>query len=469
MSKSSFRRHAASVALLVILPMTISDLRAAVDLTFAKTQTFKHSCFGGVLDSSGCKNATAESAEANAWAAGENNTNVFAEGSDIDNKASQVTVTSGHWEYDERNEIANRSNFVVHVGPHKTGSTTIQFGMAGMKKWLVKDSYTLIPQNQSPRGKDAHQIPFPFVDIVKEQEQNGQGNHIFLSSEYLQSLPKQSCQAWRKLILTDKGEFKWNFEVVIVYRRLHSYLPSAWNQRFKHVRDEQGQVKRLGHFNWPGIYGDTEILSLEEWITMNPIMLHHTAHQAYTAWRQCFKTARIRGVNFHAKGDLFTNFVCKAVTGANHTCSGLANISADGTRGEKAKSNPSVNLDYDMLATRAYGHGLIGKDLTRHKVVQAIENFVKKANVSLPMKCPNATVLDRIYEQSLEAEKWASSLLLNDDAPLTNHDMISEFNTDWNITVEQQKLCSVDAAKALKQDLWIDFFGECCASGRISE
>ena len=55
----------------------------------------------------------------------------------------------------------------------------------------------------------------------------------------------------------------WDFEVAILYRRLHKY-PSYWNQNYKFACITNTPT-HLSHQNWPGVLGDYKILSFEDW------------------------------------------------------------------------------------------------------------------------------------------------------------------------------------------------------------
>ena len=64
--------------------------------------------------------------------------------------------------------------------------------------------------------------------------------------------------------------------------------------------------------------------------------------------------------------------------------------------------NGFIDLNYDILAVYAHGNGLIHESYNRHQVSNKIEKFViQNNNILLPQKCPNATMLDYLYNWSL--------------------------------------------------------------------
>ena len=115
-----------------------------------------------------------------------------------------------------------------------------------------------------------------------------------------------------------------------------------------------------------------------------------------------------------------TNFICKGLKRANHTCSGLLQMSPGATH-----TNESINLNYDILAVYAHSIGLIGtkgEDTThqhdkerehfnRTKVTEMIQEYVESNGIDLPQKCPGSTALDKLYKSSLKSEEWAFSAI----------------------------------------------------------
>jgi len=360
------------------------------------------------------------------------------------------------------------------------------------------------------------------------------GQNVFGSSEYLWLPTYGQCQAWKDTFMSTRGDNrhnvlgeqqKWNLQVVITYRRLHSYLPSAWNQQYKYFR-KTGSPIHLGHRDWPGTNDDIRIPSFEEWFVEEyydqPQHLH-PARDSFHAWTGCSDGITI--VNIHdlkvqrqhggdgdgdgddMEGDLVTNFVCKALKGANQTCSNLLHekksktkpnhpqtdrASTGSRRRRLSQKNKSVSLDHDMLAVHAYATGLIGVDqqqgeahFRRHHITREIQEHAELHEIDLPQKCPNSTVLDYIYKWSLESEQWVlshmeyqqskltSSMMklgtyhnLEDDPtgtgaieskPLTD-EQLSDFNADWEQLLFDEKLCSVDVVETLKQERWQEFF-----------
>ena len=394
--------------------------------------------------------------------------------------------------------------FVLHVGPQKSGTTTIQKELHAphMKQLLRQDNFTVIDDDiirkkhlnflTTTSNGTIFEFPKDFVKVV-EKQRKVPGQNIFGSSEYLRAPNDRQCQAWNNMFMSpvvdeiDKSDGqKWNLHVVITYRRLHSYLPSGWNQEYKLFRINRRPV-HLHHQNWPGVNGDYRIPSFDEWFVEKHYGQSHHLHLAqerYSAWKKCSDEiiiVNIHDLNVHGvDSDLTTNFVCKALKGATRTCSSLLGAQSNNKR--LLQKNKSINLDHDILAVYAYENELIGVDpkhaidnalYKRDHVTLKVQEHVDSNGIALPMKCPNSTVLDYIYDWSLKSEQWAFSVMQNHNAnstemgvlhpdvieiqPLTK-ERLSNFNNDWEKSLAEKKFCNVDFVETLKQKEWQKFF-----------
>mmetsp|Transcript_14542 Transcript_14542/g.22432 ORF Transcript_14542/g.22432 Transcript_14542/m.22432 type:complete len:169 (+) Transcript_14542:198-704(+) len=78
----------------------------------------------------------------------------------------------------------------------------------------------------------------------------------------------------------------------------------------------------------------------------------------------------------------------------------------------------------------------------------------KKPEISsLPMRCPNATTLQRMYDCSLKFQK---SVLVAEN---TTQQML-DFDLGWKQALGQQKFCTWDVKDIVKKKEWKQFFSE---------
>ncbi|OEU23091.1 hypothetical protein FRACYDRAFT_233257 [Fragilariopsis cylindrus CCMP1102] len=363
--------------------------------------------------------------------------------------------------------------FVLHVGPQKSGTTAIQKELHAphMKQLLRQDNFTVIDDDiirkkhlnflTTTSNGTIFEFPKDFVKVV-EKQRKVPGQNIFGSSEFLRVPNDRQCQAWNNMFMSpvddeiDKSDGqKWNLHVVITYRRLHSYLPSGWNQKYKLFRINRRPV-HLHHQNWPGVKGDYRIPSFDEWFVEKYYGQSHHLHLAqvrYSAWKKCSDEiiiVNIHDLNVHGvDSDLTTNFVCKALKGATL----------------HAYENELIGVDPK--------HAIDNALYRRDHVTLKVQEHADSNGIALPMKCPNSTVLDFIYDWSLKSEQWAFSVMQNHNAnstemgvlhpdvienqPLTK-ERLSNFNNDWEKSLAEKKFCNVDFVETLKQKEWQKFF-----------
>jgi hypothetical protein len=148
--------------------------------------------------------------------------------------------------------------FVLHVGPNKSGTSTIhsEFGEKLLEKLLRQDNYTYIGnaagavldhtklQKQNMATGTWGFSTGEFVSVLNEQRLLG--HHVVGSSEYLANPSPEKCQAWKEKFLpkndkdsTSSNGKKWDLQIVITFvqdTRLLGYLPSYWNKHFKLFR-----------------------------------------------------------------------------------------------------------------------------------------------------------------------------------------------------------------------------------------
>mmetsp|Transcript_17846 Transcript_17846/g.20548 ORF Transcript_17846/g.20548 Transcript_17846/m.20548 type:complete len:450 (+) Transcript_17846:248-1597(+) len=366
----------------------------------------------------------------------------------------------------------DRPLLILHVGPGKTGTTSIQEILA--KKWsknaLLSDHYLYIGNNggileksQSYQcagraNKSICNLSSKLTDLVRYNE--NQPTNLVGSNEFLANLNSTIRRAW-----VDATRDKWDVRIVVSYRRFHELLPSNYNQHFKKTRIP-AKKSVDGHHNWPGIGGNIRVPSLPEYLLSKINDKEFESFNSYQAWSEDFPNNATSVFHFHQEGDLTTNFVCQAIPCAQTMCDQMTKKTI---ARPLSNSNRSTNyLGYDILAVYAYEQGLVHEFYNRYSLAMAIGKHHKEwllsggtnssastttetdiDNLHLPMVCLNADALAKLYEISLWFELWAKPF-----APKPTTD----FDASWNATLDKQTLCSVDAAKALEQVGWKEFF-----------
>ena len=95
----------------------------------------------------------------------------------------------------------------------------------------------------------------------------------------------------------------------------------------------------------------------------------------------------------------------------------------------------------------------------RQDVVKAVEQHFLNNDISYPLKCPEQSMLDEIYNVSLKGEEWYFSIVENNQGKngLTEI-QLKDFNADWKNTVDAKTFCAVDVEEVFKNQQWKSFF-----------
>lgn len=382
-------------------------------------------------------------------------------------------ITPTHFTTNHDHININNSNttplLLLHVGPGKTGTTSIQAMLAknSSEELLRSDKYRYI-------GNDAGVLKKPLSYHCDPNHTGGvrggggcrrtlsedllnllttartQNTNLVGSNEFLDILTDEKRGAW----VDATGNDRWDARIVVSYRRLHELLPSHYNQHYKKNRIPS-EPKAYGHHNWPGVDGNYKLPPFAEYLEREVDLTQHDTVRTYEAWGKDFSVSVF---NVHQEGDMATNFVCQVIPGADELCRKLtdeAGRSEQPTGGKNISSSSSSNgsimlLDYDILAVHAYEQGLVHEFDNRYELTRAIQQHHKKGKLDLPRACPDQRALEELYLASKRFEAWA--VTLGASKPLT------DFEASWETTLLDQKLCSVDAAVAAEQKVWKEFF-----------
>lgn len=254
---------------------------------------------------------------------------------------------------------------------------------------------------------------------------------------------------------------EWDVTVVVVYRRIYEWLVSWWNQINKTTNldsegniliDEKGNPYREEHKHWPS-EGGVHIPSFSTWyqeFTKNfepsELVEKHRSVQFYHLYAELFGKDKITIYDMHQEGaDLVTDFMCDVIPRADHSCLKLKDHEI-----EPPKTNPSVNLDHDILSVYAYDQGYVDKSLSRRQVVDAVGKYVKESDKTLPRVC-HPGLAKEIYEWLVASEE---AMFADDWSPSRYEKMTEAYETFF----ATGKLCDVDVEEAMRDQEWVDFF-----------
>lgn len=335
---------------------------------------------------------------------------------------------------------------IVHVGPHKTASTTIQALLGSLTNALTKDNY-YIPQRKHLPGKGKYmngpearlghhnnlaiclqnlsgcdQSLWPaFINFTQDMAK--QQKNIVISAEGLSEITTD-IQKLSKLLTP------FRVKIVVVYRHFHEKIVSGYNQRYKSVACK------------------SRVPTFAEWLT-NPII--DEIFVKYTTsiikrYQEYFDDIAV--LNFHDQNFL-KDFFCKMIPNANNTCDEVNKTKT------QAKTNRNEGThNYEMLTYRAFERELKGNDNGENvckKIAQALSNITRHElnteQAKFPQKCVSQDIMDRVSVTSLEAEQVVAKDWFN-------------ITIDRNVRIDEIKdvvnrtYCSIDISKVLREKSW---------------
>jgi hypothetical protein len=339
--------------------------------------------------------------------------------------------------------------FVIHVGPPKTATTTLQEELHRWNSVLrQQDNYTYAGkvlqrgkrrQKQSAiwkglqlqcqeqvyqsrvsiilSNKNTTNTPICWKNFVQEL-QRLRGQSIVVSDEVYSfkwgNFGQDSLSPWDWVSLQEALAKEWNIKLVIAYRRLYEWLPSV-----KQQTDRWAPSKRaLNH--WPGD-GGRAIQPLTEYLRQQPsVHPKSTVKASFLFTDQLldkFKeqvsanvTAQLQILNVHdavESESVRTTFLCHVLPTATRACA--TSRHDDQTTTQQTRSNPQQTVFYDVLVTAAAARGWIHiAHYKRHDVVLAAAQYQQKTlqltDREFAMTCPTENELEALLHASLAAE-----------------------------------------------------------------
>jgi hypothetical protein len=365
-------------------------------------------------------------------------------------------------EEDTQSRSAAKPRLFLHVGPQKTGSSTFQ---------------SILDKLSGLTGKLEHDNLY-FRHIMPEEGDfdceldNWGGWHNCRASDDLKALIQTAREEGSNLLLTDENldenfvrglrdaidEKDWDVTVIVVYRRIHEWLVSWYNQINKSTNvDSEGNILfnkegipyRTEHTLWPD-QGGVHVPSFPSWYEnytrdkeLSELAVMHRSIGYYNLYKTMFENVLL--YNVHQEGSMVTDFVCN-VLGAAHACDRIENHEID-----IQKINGSVHLEHDIVSVYAYEQGLVPKTLSRAEVVEAVTKHVRESGKTIPRNC-NPIMINRIRDWLVDTERIMVGK--HDWSDATEKELLESYNS----FVVQGKMCDVDTEAILSDKNWLRFF-----------
>lgn len=317
-------------------------------------------------------------------------------------------------------EVPRKPKVILHIGPHKTGTSTLQ--------WFTKRQSTELWQDGIwiPQFDGVKAPYFALAHCMIDNYRKGGGDYAvnFCNNNLFPKLQKQladfsSSNATRPDILVIAEDldrptirlsrikryfrsYTTTFEIIVTYRRLHDWLPSWYNEimslylgTFTSVSDKK---------TMPSFVSFVE-RKFEQFLKRHFSGLIDQYHREFES---------IKFFNFHGtpgSTDLVSNYICSTLA-ANHTCQQLLERYQRNNVTESEVVRGSQPMELYRLVIAAFWKGLLTVTKPSTSVVREL---AYKWRSSLRSRtsileddwyrvCVNETLWQRVWDESEQLE-----------------------------------------------------------------
>lgn len=373
-----------------------------------------------------------------------------------------------------KRDSARKPFFVLHVGPPKTATTSIQCGLEALSADLAKeDSYYFVGK-RCPGSKNktmdngessipGHHLMMGLISAnpnsrgfekLKERLDHhySLGNNMIYSLEAMSNHLEDRPETWALFLSLFEG---WEVRIVVAYRHYFDWIRSMYFQQ--HIGKK---YKRL----WPhqrglAIPSFRQFLAnhLHRWSEGNPSNDADSWGQHLTLYTiqyflKHFEDVRV--FDLHQEGDVLTNFVCQMMPGADTVCHRLRNEAFV----EAIVKRESHSFDADHLALAAYEGGMLDKDVFRGDAIKSIEQHLQTTN---DLSNPNnmACLSKELSAMFLNASLWferevAASIPGGGDLRAVFKRDNSDHKALFNRASDSGKFCEINSKNVLELEHW---------------
>ena len=354
---------------------------------------------------------------------------------------SSLSIVEQH----EEKILKNRTIY-LHIGPLKTGTTSIQASLLPEKirEAATKDGFGLwgpktmhFKVNSCFRLQRSFQECKPilsnfFANIAKNNVDKVLISHEMIGASLLHvSSTQNRTQLWNMMYMDFLKDYK--VKIIVGYRRYYEWKISMANQIFKlHCRCES--------------CCKADFLSVSNIFESN-LFEQVAPVNYYTTFPSLFEGS-ISVVNLHEGYDILERVFCGIVQDAPELCHAIKVYNQEAAKKKKRRRNESVFEDFKRIGFAAYSTGLL-QGTTKQKVAMLIEKEAAKVGLNrthLPTTCLNFTMLEQILDTTLRHEQVAlPSFFASNEVALRQGFLNAAHNG---------KFCTVDTAAVIAEERW---------------
>ena len=380
---------------------------------------------------------------------------------------------------------------VIHVGPTKTASTSLQMDLTRLNDTLVEDNWFYagryyrpictynmdnttiksINRSQSSLVDSFLSVFLRFLAFWPEKcgrmecmnafaaELNKyKGRNVLVSDESIAFRGYRDPEAYR--IIADMFTDEWNVLIVAGYRHFFQWLPSDLfqDQRLDMVGD-----KKIRKNAWPGLKKDGK--SGKRMKTLFP-----DYYKNWHRYRHAFTTSIVKSLNNSLPVKILkldeedddrspqTRLVCDILPRAPASCQKMMELeqSHDTSVANKGGLPDVLHINYDILVVEAAEAGLVDmkrfdRKYLREEARAYNEDRFKQTPYDFDLTCPTSSQLEEFLGMSLQYERD----IFGDEGASRDEEYHRAVFQDY---VDRGAFCHIDAKATLKKEPWKTFF-----------
>jgi len=283
---------------------------------------------------------------------------------------------------------------VIHIGPHKTASTTLQKAFLRDRSFLEKDNFYALSDEEMPGQYKQHKVGANLAHCLRYEHTeipcdpefwpritstieyiSWKGKNLLLSSEELDQ-PHVDVSRLKHIL----APFD-NVRIVAVHRSFYEWLPSVYFELYR-----PGSMHRSKE--------EEAYPSLVEWLNEENISEYKYLYTAADRFRDVFDDVVVLNMN----DDIVSQFYCLNQLEAPASCQNSL-----GNKHLKTSNNKGHNLDYDRLVNIA-----IFRNALPHNVdIAATVGNIEKLGflVDSPKDCIGGEVRKIMWSVTFHSEK----------------------------------------------------------------
>ena len=307
-------------------------------------------------------------------------------------------------------------NAIIHVGPHKTGSTAIQATLDLKDKILQHDNYAL------PSDAD---VPGPYVGRKRMANlpmyvYNSSLVNLAEFGPTFQAFLKRSQNEKKNIIISAEGldtndPFYLNTiigpgfhtRIIIMYRRYFEWIVSSYHGRYKTVRDYNSPFPDIETF-----LADTSKAECD-------------SRKTYDSYKRVFDD--IIMLNYNSEKSIMESFFCDGVIGAEHTCQ---NVIENETNEQHA--NPAGNTEGQRVINEALKNNILPSD----RIDEVLQNIGDSQTIDEQI----GALEESYYSKLDQVASRVNEELLKENNPLTSCVKDDVLEQMYQKTLEEEKL-----------------------------